>query len=52
MAACKVTMTGDNVMCGSMALLHGNVFGITAFVYVSLCRMTVLTLGKVDQKYL
>jgi len=39
-------------MYGSMALLHEDVFGITAFVYLSLCRMVVSTLRKVDQKYL
>ena len=52
MAACKVTMTVDSVMCGTIVLLHEDVFGITAFVYLSLCRMVVLTLRKVDQKYL
>jgi hypothetical protein len=51
-AACKVMMTEGNVLCGSFELLHGYVFEITTFVYLSLCGMVVRTLRKVDQKYL
>lgn len=41
-------MTGDNVMRGSIALLHEDVSEITA---LSSFRMVVRNLRKVDQKY-